>query len=129
MTGPMSFKTTAPMSDGCAAASTMAIRPPRDVPIMPALRKSEHEHEIDDVLHLDRDGVVLPVGIMFREAAAAGIQGEDVARLRALAQCQRNLVKIPAVPRQAGQTHHGPRVRDSGGPVVPAIETQVHRGR
>src|SRR5665647_1062482 len=36
MTGPMSFSTTAPMAVGCAAAISMVIRPPREVPMTAA---------------------------------------------------------------------------------------------
>ena len=37
----------------------------------PGVAQSEHDHEVDDVLHLDRNGVVFPVRIVLGEPAAA----------------------------------------------------------
>ena len=36
ITGPISFSTSEPMSEGCAAAMTMAMSPPREVPMIAA---------------------------------------------------------------------------------------------
>ena len=84
--------------------------------------QSEHDHEVDDVLHLDRNGVVFPVRIVLGEPAPARVEREHIAGRRRLAQRQCDAVKIAAVARQSGETYDWPRFRSAASPIVTAIK-------
>ena len=63
---------------------------------------AEHGHEIDGVLHFDRHGIVLPIGVVFRKTASSRVQRENITRLGAAAQRICDYVEVPTVPRETG---------------------------
>ncbi len=86
------------------AAITMAMRPPRDVPMIEAPCRSASVMKSSTSCHLARDGVVAEIWIPLREAAGRGNpNGIDVARrLGVPGQGESEGVKVTAVAGKPG---------------------------